>query len=104
MLPGRRFRATTFRALPPARAAPGGGHHMTAGQRARRRRQVMLRGGSNGGRGGSKRVLTIVGGTLLAMFVLGLGIAGAAGLYGVTRYNAYADDVVPPEQLIAELP
>ncbi len=81
---------------------------MTAAQRARRRRQIMGRGGSSGGRGsrggGRKRVLTIVGGTLLAMFVLGLGIAGAAGLYAMTRYNSYADDVVPPEQLIAELP
>ncbi|MEZ4554001.1 MAG: transglycosylase domain-containing protein [Dehalococcoidia bacterium] len=79
---------------------------MTAGQRVRRRR--LLRRIANGeaptGGGGRRRALTIVGGALVAMFVLGLGIAGAGGLYAMSRYNAYADDVVPPEQLIAQLP
>ncbi len=45
-----------------------------------------------------------MGGALLALLVLGLGITGAAGLYAMSRYNDYADEVVPPEQLIAELP
>jgi len=79
---------------------------MTAGQRVRRRR--LLRRIANGevsnGGGGRRRALTIAGGALVAMFVLGLGIAGAGGLYAMSRYNAYADDVVPPEQLIAQLP
>ncbi|MBX7111560.1 MAG: transglycosylase domain-containing protein [Dehalococcoidia bacterium] len=79
---------------------------MTAGQRIRRRR--LLRRIANGeaptGGGGRRRALTIIGGALVALFVLGLGITGAAGLYAMNRYNSYAEDVVPPEQLIAKLP
>lgn len=77
---------------------------MTAGQRVRRRRLARRGSPSDGRNGGRKRALQVIGGTLLAMFILGLGISGAAGLYAMSRYNDYADDVVPPEELIAELP
>lgn len=79
---------------------------MSAGQRIRRRRLAGrgMVGETRSGKNGRKRALSIVGGALLAMFILGLGIAGAAGLYAMNRYNDYAEDVVPPEQLIAQLP
>ena len=77
---------------------------MTAAQRARRRR----RGNGNGGRGShgahQRRALGVFGGIVVLLFALALASAGGAALYGKQRYDAMAADVLPPEQLIAQLP
>lgn len=48
--------------------------------------------------------LIMLGAVLATIFVLAVGLAAAASLYGLQRYDAYAKGVVPPEQLLAQLP
>jgi membrane peptidoglycan carboxypeptidase len=65
-------------------------------QRIRRLRMARLRS-----RGQPLSRVTTV---LLAVVALGIGIVGAAGVYGLQQYNEYTSNVVPPEQLLAQLP
>ena len=46
----------------------------------------------------------LFGAVLATMFVLAVALAAGASLYGLQRYDAYARGVVPPEQLLAQLP
>ncbi len=48
--------------------------------------------------------MMLVGAVLATIFVLAVGLAAGASLYGLQSYNAYARGVVPPEQLLAQLP
>lgn len=41
---------------------------------------------------------------LLAIAALAIGLVGVSGLYGLQQYNEYTSNVVPPEQLLAQLP
>lgn len=81
---------------------------MTAEHRALRRRSRARAIGRafSGQRGGRRRsrVLVVLAAATLTLFVLGLGVAGGAGLYAKQRYDEISAGVVPPEQLIAELP
>src|SRR5688572_28401833 len=67
---------------------------MTASQRVRRKRQ-------NGSRRGFVYFLAMA---LASVFFMVMGIGGGAALYALQRYDDYAKGVVPPEQLLAQLP
>ena len=86
---------------------------MSASTVARRRRRRRSNGGRNGngnGRGGGGsgggggRWLKIAGVLLVAMVVLG-GVAAASGvIYGRAKYDDFVSGVVPPAELLDELP
>lgn len=69
---------------------------MTPHQRIRRWRQARLRF-----RG---KPLSRLATVLLAIAAFGIGILGIGGLYGLQQYSEYTSNVVPPEQLLAQLP
>lgn len=71
---------------------------MSASRTAMRRRW-RRRGIGSGGKGG--RVLFGIAGVLFLFLALGVGVAGAGAMYGLSQYNAIADDVIPAEELIA---
>ena len=76
---------------------------MTVAQRARRRRR-RTRDGTAPAAGGHGRGLWVL---LVAGAFLGLALlatAGGAAVYGNDKYQQFAEAVVPPEELLAELP
>ena len=82
---------------------------MTAGRIARKRRQRRAGGESatgngSGGGGGGRRWLLIAAGVGSLLLVIALASAGGAAIYGVNRYDEIAESVVPPAQLLDELP
>ncbi|MEE8421322.1 MAG: transglycosylase domain-containing protein [Dehalococcoidia bacterium] len=76
---------------------------MSASSLARRRRR---RGNGRGGRAPRprNRGLMIAGGALAVLAVAVVVAAGAGAIYGKSRYDDFVSGVVPPEQLIGELP
>ena len=62
--------------------------------RARRLARLRLRG----------KPLSRLATVLLAIAALGIGALGILSLYGLQQYNSYTSSVVPPEQLLAQLP
>ncbi|MSQ29985.1 MAG: hypothetical protein EXR68_05820 [Dehalococcoidia bacterium] len=76
---------------------------MTASER-RRLRHAGRSAFRGHGRGRRRGPLLMIGAVLATLFVLGVGLAGTASLYGLQRYDEYAKGVVPPEQLLAQLP
>ena len=72
---------------------------MTASAIARRRRRSRGRAV-----GPARRFGLSLGALLATVGLLGLAAALGVGLFAADRYRAYADSVVPPEQLLAELP
>ena len=66
---------------------------MTIAQRAIRRRQAR-----------AKNPMLMLGGALAAVMLLVGGIGGGAALIGLQQYNEYARGVVPPSQLLDQLP
>ena len=66
---------------------------MTVAHRVIRRRWSRPRG-----------AMLALGGALGALALLVAGIGGAAALFGLQQYNEYARGVVPPSQLLDELP
>jgi membrane peptidoglycan carboxypeptidase len=84
---------------------------VTAGRIARKRRQRRAGGDSatgngsgGGGDGGGRRWLLIAAGVGSLLLVIALASAGGAAIYGVNRYDEIAEAVVPPAQLLDELP
>ena len=76
---------------------------MTAAGHARRRRR-RRNGRANGGGRRRNRVLAIVGGLVVLLTVIGGSVAAAGVVFGTNRYNEFVADIVPAEELIAELP
>ncbi len=77
---------------------------MTPTRRALRRRNRRRRSNGNGGGPHLGRWVWILGG-LLALFLVGaLTTAGGSLLYGKKKYDEFVVDVVPPEELLADLP
>ncbi len=77
---------------------------MTPTRRALRRRNRRRRSNGNGGGLHLGRWVWILGG-LLALFLVGaITTAGGSLLYGKKKYDEFVVDVVPPEQLLADLP
>jgi len=82
---------------------------VTAGRIARKRRQRRTGGDSttgnrSSGGGGVRRWLLIAAGGGSLLLVIALASAGGAAIYGVNRYDEIAEGVVPPAQLLDELP
>ena len=81
---------------------------MTGANVARRRRRRRRNGGSNGrgpagGRRG-RRLLAVLAPLSVLLVLAGLIGAIAAAFYGINRYNEFIATVVPPEELLAQLP
>ena len=80
---------------------------MSASAVARRRRRRRSNGPSGNGRNGGStrnRGLVIVGGLLVLLVVLA-GVAAAGGaIYGRAQYDDFVSGVVPPEELLSNLP
>ncbi len=70
------------------------------------RRRLSRRGSGTNGDGTPKRsrLFVIVGGLIASVLVAGVLVAGGLGLYGLSEYNKISSAVVPPEQLISQLP
>ena len=81
---------------------------MTGSNVARRRRRRRRNGGSNGrGRSGvsrSRRLLLVLGPLSVLLVMAGLIGAIAGAFYGINRYNEFIATVVPPEELLSQLP
>ncbi len=82
---------------------------MSAARIARKRRQRRAGGGSptgngSGGGGSGRRWLLIAAGVGALLLVVALASAGGAAIYGINRYDEIAEAVVPPAQLLDELP
>ena len=71
--------------------------------RRRVRARAELRAGAKKS-GTRSKVLIVLGGLFLFVMLAGGTVAGGVAIYGFNRYNEIADAVVPPEQLIAQLP
>ena len=69
---------------------------MTAFQRIRRLRLDRLRA--------RKQPMSKFTTVALAIIAMGIGLVGVVGLYGLQQYQQYTSNVVPPEQLLAQLP
>ena len=50
------------------------------------------------------KLLIVLGGLFLFVMLAGGAAAGGVAIYGFNRYNEIADTVIPPEELIAQLP
>jgi membrane peptidoglycan carboxypeptidase len=86
---------------------------VTAGKIARRRRQrrngggggqPRSGGGASSGGGSRRRWLLVTAGLATLLLVVALASAGGAAIYGVNRYDEIAEAVVPPEELLSQLP
>ena len=76
---------------------------MTPTRRIMRRRARRRRGNGNGGLHLGRWVWILAG--LLALFVVGaVATAGGSLLYGKKKYDEFVINVVPPEELLADLP
>ena len=91
----------------PGRARAGGGRRVTAARlaRMRRRRNGGPAPNGDGGRRGLPLRWLIAAVLSLAVFLV-LTVAGVTGaaVYGVGQYDEIADSVVPPAQLLDQLP
>ena len=81
---------------------------MTGSNVARRRRRRRRNGGRNGhGQSGGRRgrrLLLLLGPLSVLLVMAGLIGGIAAAFYGINRYNEFVATVVPPEELLAQLP
>ena len=72
--------------------------------RRRIRARAELQSGNNGGVSIRSKLLILLGAIFLFVALAGGAAAGGLAIYGFSRYNEIADSVVPPEELIAQLP
>ena len=77
---------------------------MSASRLARRRRRRNGNGRRNPRHGGGRGRGLLIAGGLLLLIVIGSVAAGGGTIYGKSKYDEFVSTVVPPEELLAELP
>ncbi|MEX2375460.1 MAG: transglycosylase domain-containing protein [Dehalococcoidia bacterium] len=75
---------------------------MTASRLAMMRRRQRRNRRNNGGMSTRTRMLLALGAIVAVFLVAGGLVAGGSAIYAMDRYDEFAADVVPPEQLIAQ--